>query len=84
MSHVNPELGREMSAAELVVKSVVVIGRDDRPNWFTVWVRDIGQDYVAFWAGEARTILLVRIREDGKLADDSGAEIHVYEYLGAV
>jgi hypothetical protein len=84
MSNVNPEIGRELTAAELVVKSVVVVGRNDRLNMFTAWVSEVGQDFVAFYCGEARTTLLVRIREDGKLADDSGAEIHVYEYLGVV
>ena len=84
MPHVNPEIGRELSVPELVVKTVVVLGRDDRPNMFTTWVDVIGQDFVAFYSGEGRITFLARIREDGKLADDSGAVIHVYEYLGVV
>jgi hypothetical protein len=84
MSHVNPEIGRELSAAELVVKTVVILGRDDRPNMFTTWVHSIGQDSIAFWSGEGGCLLLLYLREDGKLCDDSGVEIHVYEYLGVI
>jgi hypothetical protein len=80
----NPEIGRELSAAELVVKTVVVISREGRAGAATAWVREIGLDFVAFFLGVGNITLLLYIREDGKLVDDTGGVIQVFEYLGAV
>jgi hypothetical protein len=77
-------MGRELLAGELVVKTVVVVGREDRPYCFTAWVRELGEDFVAFYAGEARVVLITFRRKDGTLADDTGKRIRVWEYLGTV
>jgi hypothetical protein len=82
--HVDPEIGRELSAAELVVKTVVVIGRDDRPTLVTCWVQVIGSDFVAFFYGRVNITFIAYLREDGKLVDDTGRQIRVWEYLGVV
>jgi hypothetical protein len=84
MHQPNPEMGRELLAHELTVKTVVVVGREDRPHCFTVWVRELGEDFVAFSCGEIRTTLITFRREDGTLVDDTGQRIHVWEYLGTV
>lgn len=34
----HPEMGRELLAGELATKTVVVVGREDRPHRITVWV----------------------------------------------
>lgn len=80
----DPEMGRELLAHELKVETVVIVGREDRPHCFTVWVAELGEDFVSFHAGEVRTLLIVFRREDGTLADDTGKRIHVWEYLGTV
>ena len=80
----NDELGRELTAAELKVKTVVVIRRVDRHRAMTAWVTAIGYDYVMFSMGVIKTTLLAYLREDGKLVDDTGGEIKVWEYLGPV
>lgn len=80
----NPELGRQLTAAELVSKTVVVLGRVDRATMVTCWVAVVGADYVAFEMGEVRTVLIAYLREDGKLTDDTGKELLVFEYLGII
>lgn len=82
--NLNPEMGRELLVSDLVVKTVVVVGREDRPHFITVWVGEIAEDFVTFYAGEIHTALIAVRREDGTLADDTGKRIHVWEYLGAV
>jgi hypothetical protein len=80
----NSEIGRELSAAELVPKTVVIIGREDRPYKYTVWVAGVGGDSVSFYSGVGNSTFIAYLREDGKLQDDTGQEIHVYEYLGTI
>lgn len=75
---------RELSAAELVVETVVVIRREDHSAAVTAWVSAVGSDFVAFSMGVTRTTFLAHLREDGTLADDTGRRILVWEYLGAV
>lgn len=78
------EIGRELKANELKVKTVVVVSREDNPSAYTTWVREIGQDCVVFWSGVANTYFIVYLREDGELVDDTGKRIIVNEYLGEV
>lgn len=80
----HPEMGRELLAGELATKTVVVVGREDRPHRITVWVGEVGEDFVAFYAGEIRVALVAFRRDDGTLIDDTGLRIHVWEYLGTV
>jgi hypothetical protein len=77
------EIGRELKANELKVKTIVVLSKVGRPS-ATYWVSGIGQDYVMFYAGLLNMTLIAYLREDGTLADDSGIQLHVYEYLGEV
>jgi hypothetical protein len=80
----HPEIGRELLAGDLVVKTVVVVGREDRLHCITAWVRLVDSEFVAFHAGEANVTLLAARRADGTLMDDTGKRIHVWEYLGEV
>jgi hypothetical protein len=75
------EIGRELKANELKPATIVVLAKAGRPS-STMWVSRIGQDYVMFYAGQLRLTLIAHLREDGTLADDSGIQLHVYEYLG--
>jgi hypothetical protein len=76
------EVGRELSAAELVVKTVVVLGRVDRQIMITSWVSRVGVDFVAFYQGESNNTFIARRLADDTLVDDSGKRIVVFEYLG--
>jgi hypothetical protein len=80
----NPEMGRELLAHELVVKTVVVVGRGDRHICVTVWVLEVHDDFVLLRAGETNMVLVLIRRQDGTLIDDTGRRIHVWEYLGTV
>ena len=79
----NNEVGRELLAQELVVKTVVLLTRDGF-TFVTTWVREVSQEYALFWMGETRTVLALRIQVDGTLVDDTNRQVHVYEYLGEV
>jgi hypothetical protein len=78
------ELGRMLRVDELAVGTVVVLGREDKPDMYTVWVKDVDPLYVAFGAGEIRTTLLAFRHPDGRLTDDTGKRLLVFEYLGEV
>lgn len=80
----NSEIGRELQPSELVEKTVVLVGREDRPHLTTMWVSRIGKDFVAFHAGETRTTFLTSLQPIGVLTDDTGKRVQVYEYLGVV
>lgn len=84
MTSTNPEMGRELLAGDLMVKTVVIVGREDRPHCFTVWVWHVGEDFIAFKAGEINHILIVLRLDDGTMIDETGNRIHVWEYLGEV
>jgi hypothetical protein len=84
MTFSNPEMGRELLASELVVKTVVIVGREDRPHCFTVWVWKVDELFVAFRAGEIGNVFIAFRRDDGTLMDDTGQRIRVWEYLGEV
>ena len=77
------EVGRELRIDELKRETVVVLVKAGRPA-ITIWVATVGQDFVAFYAGEISTMLIAYLREDGTLADDSGIRMRVFEYLGEI
>jgi hypothetical protein len=79
----NPEIGRELTPSELVLGTVVIVGREDRGVSATMWISSIGALHVAFWAGLAHTTLLAK-RDGETLCDDTGARITVNEFLGVV
>ena len=80
----NEEIGRELKANELKVRTVVVLGREDRDVHYTTWVTEIGGDSVVFYSGVSKTYFIAYLREDGQLVDDTGKRIIVNEYLGAI
>lgn len=84
MKRSDNELGRELTAAELVPGTVIVLGRIDRARMVTAWVQVLGVDYVTFGMGEVRTIFIARRLPDDTLVDDTGKHILVFEYLGEV
>jgi hypothetical protein len=84
---VKNEVGRELKANELTVRTVVVIGREDRDFAYTAWVREIGPDFVIFsyeLGPETKVAFIAHLREDGTLGDDTGKRITVNEYLGEI
>lgn len=80
----DPEMGRQLTVQELVPRMVVIIGHATCRAWVTAWVVRVGLDYIAFMMGELNTTFIARLDEDGKLRDDSGKEILVFEYLGTI
>ena len=81
----SPEMGRELLADELVEKTVVVVGREDRPHYaITAWVQLVDAEIVLFSANEIKLTLITVRRPDGTLVDDTGKRILVWEYLGKV
>jgi hypothetical protein len=78
------EVGRPLLAHELVPRTVVVLGRQDRAAMYTVWVSVVGADFVAFLAGEVNTTFLAVRHPDGTLTDDTDQRILVFEYLGEI
>jgi hypothetical protein len=80
----HPEMGRELLAHELVEKTVVVVGREDRPHAITCWVELVDIQMVLFRANEIQLTLITLRRPDGTLADDTGKRILVWEFLGTV
>jgi hypothetical protein len=81
---VNNEIGRELKINELKERTVVIVGKENNPNLATMWVVQVGMDFVAFYMGETNMTFLAYLREDGHLIDDSGKRILVFEYLGEV
>jgi len=84
---VKNEVGRELKANELTIETVVVIGREDRDYRYTVWVTEIGQDFVIFGyelGPQTKVSFIAHLREDGTLGDDTGKKITVNEYLGEI
>jgi len=74
------ECGKELLAHELIDKSVVIVGVDNRPQMFTMWVSSITPTTVKFWADEIHFGLLVFRRPDGTLQEESGRQVHVFEW----
>jgi hypothetical protein len=80
------EVGRPLTAKELIEHTVVCVAREDRPYFTSLWVERIGKDFVVFMAGAARPVIhfMVTRRPDDTLVDDEGKRILVHQYLGEV
>lgn len=87
----NPEIGRKLRADELKEGSVVVLLMGERGS--TMRVNKTGQPLIEFYGvggtapgpeGDPPIEIYVWLvpRADGTLADDTGQEVEVYEYLG--
>ena len=77
------EKGRELLAHELKEDAIVILQKEGRPM-VTQWVVMVGENVVSFYAGEIRTLLVLKRNPDGTMEDDSAARIRAYEYLGEV
>jgi len=77
------EMGRELKASELQVKTVVILSRDGLRG-VTAWVSMVGADFAAFEMGEIKTTLILRRLADETLVDDTDRQVRVFEYLGEV
>jgi hypothetical protein len=77
------EIGRELGVNELVPMTVYVLTKPGRPA-ATMWFWGRANESVMFYAGVSKTALFLDLREDGSMADDSGIQIKVYEYLGKI
>jgi hypothetical protein len=77
------EIGRELTVAELKPHQVVVIAPPGRNVTITMWVRAIDQNTVIFYSGVMQWTVINFIK-DGKIVDDSGRQVHVFEYLGKI
>ena len=80
---IHPEIGRELTVAELKPRHVVVIAPPGRDITITMWVRAIDPTTVIFHSGVMNWTVINFIK-DGKLVDDRGRQIRVFEYLGEV
>jgi hypothetical protein len=80
------EIGKELMLEDLKAlekPKVVVTRREDRNVGVTVWLIDVREHSVHFYGGVGKIHFLALI-EDSKLIDDTGRQVHVYEYLGEV
>lgn len=78
------EIGRELTAAELKLKQVVVIKLPGRNLDITMWVEYIAPELVMFYSGEMNWHVVNFRLPDGSLIDDRGRKVHVHEYLGEI
>ena len=80
------EMGRSLTASELVERTVVCVRREDRPIAATLWVEKVTKLSVTFLAGATvpHIVFMTFRLADDTLIDDSGKKMFVYEYLGKV
>ena len=80
------EIGRELAAPDLPgrLKTVVLLQKEGKPVYASFWLSGITESLATFWAGEINMTLLLFIQPDDTLRDDTGTQIHVFEYLGKV
>jgi len=80
------EIGRKLLAHDLKTETVVWLKRPNGSHIATMWVATLGPSWVEFIANPGNTTyhLLLQMHKDGTLADDTGGEIEVYEYLGEI
>lgn len=77
------EIGRPLRADELRPRQVVVIAPPDRPGVFmTMWVEEVRDNLVVFFAGEMNWHVVNLVRDNGEIVDDQGRTVRVFEYLG--
>lgn len=79
------EIGRELKWDELAGRedTVVVLRKGGTEPYVTMWLLAVSSSWVQFLAGETNTVLMLKHQSDGILRDDSGTQIHVFEYLPA-
>jgi hypothetical protein len=82
-------IGRQLKADELRAKlaQLVVIAPPDHEGvYMTMWVEEVRDNLVVFAAyglsDGASWHVINLVSNDGKLVDDRGREVKVYDYLG--
>lgn len=80
----NSEIGRELKVSELKPRQIVLLWKEGRPVMSTMWVVEVGDVYVHFWAGEVVTNLMVMRRGPDleEITDSSHLKMKIFEYLG--
>jgi hypothetical protein len=80
----NPEIGRQLSLADLEPLKVVVIKPPGSTNtFFTMRVMGVKKEQVAFLASSREVDwTVINFIKDGKIYDDRDREVLIYEYLG--
>jgi hypothetical protein len=80
----NPEIGRQLTIADLAPAKVVVIKPPGSTNtFFTLRVMDIKEHCIAFVASSRELDwTVINFIQGGKIYDDRGREVLIYEYLG--
>jgi hypothetical protein len=80
----DPEIGRELLVSDLRPPLVVVTGKDKSPLRVTMWVAELTPTFALMIAGEVGFTLMLTINPDGTLQDNTGEQVHIWEYLGEV
>lgn len=79
----HPDVGRALTVSELVPGTVVVIRPPNRYDVaLTLWVREVTERTVWFYAGELKISVISYRQPDGTLRDGDGNLVLIYEYLG--
>lgn len=78
MMSLENEIGPRLKIDELRERTVVIVTRKDRASFATLWVEGIFPNYVVFLSGVTKTYFLVKRLPDGKMVDDTGAEIQAF------
>jgi hypothetical protein len=78
------EIGRELKVSELKPGTVVWLFKENSDRMATMWVVDVGDVYVHFYAGATQiNFLTVRSGADlESVSDDTHTRIQIFEYLG--
>ncbi|HEV8189497.1 MAG TPA: hypothetical protein VGP83_17210 [Pyrinomonadaceae bacterium] len=79
------EIGRALSANELIERTIVCVSLDETHTQFaSFWVEHVAEDYVAFLANAAQPAMhfMVMRFADDTLVDADGKRVAVREYLG--
>jgi len=77
----HPEIGRELRVEDLKPPVIVVLQKEGRAL-ATLWVVHVTEHFVTFHAGEIKVTFFATRLPDGRITDDSGLEMAMYEYLG--
>ena len=78
------EVGRELKVSELKPRTIVWLYKEGRKTMGTMWVIEVGEVFVHFYAGEiTMDFFALRCGPDlEKITDDSHIPMKMYEYLG--
>ena len=80
----NEEVGRELKVSELKPHTVVWLEKETWNVLTTMWVVEVSEAWVHFFAAAADVNFLATRTGPGReaITDDSGIPMKIYEYLG--